>query len=145
MRKPAPGLLEIASRVISARQSGAASIYASAEAMQLCCGDLYRVLETAMGPAGLQALIARAIQIAARDHPWLAQVKVGTTSGCALAGLSEAADRIELPDAEAGFAALLATIVWLLVTFIGEELALRFLRQAWPGAPLHKSLGGPRE
>jgi hypothetical protein len=133
MKKPDRALHEIARRVMAAQATASpATPAAAAEAMQLCCGDLYRILETAMGPAGLQALITRAIQITARDYPWLATVTAGTASDCSLSGLTEAAARLKVEDANEGYAALLATIIWLLITFIGEDLTLRFVRHAWP-------------
>ena len=144
MKKPHRALHDIARRVIHSRYRDAPSLAASADAMQLSCGELYRVLETAMGPAGLQALITRAIKLTARDYPWLAQVKVGNAAGCALSGLTEAAERLDVAEANEGYAALLATIVSLLVTFIGEELTLRFLRLAWPDAALKTNLEDSR-
>ena len=37
--------------------------------------------------------------------------------------------------AEAGLSAILAHVIGLLVTFIGEDLALRLIRDAWPELP----------
>ena len=135
MTKTARALHDVARRVIQSRQRGDGSAGASAEAIQLCCGELYRALETAMGPAGLQALLARAIHIAAREHAWLGAIKVGTAAAV-LTGLTEAAERVEDAETNDGYTALLATMFWLLAQFIGEELTLRFLRQAWPDLTL---------
>jgi hypothetical protein len=144
MKKPDRQLLEIARHVMAA-QAGTPSTSAGAvEAMQLCCGELYRILETAMGPAGLQALITRAIQIAARDYPWLVTVTAGPAADCSLSGLTEAAARLKVEDANEGYAALLATIIWLLITFIGEDLTLRFVRHAWPKVSFTRLSEGPK-
>jgi hypothetical protein len=133
MRKPDRALYDVARRVMTAQPAAAPLTSGeAAAAMQGSCGDLYRVLETAIGPAGLQALLGRAIQIASRDHPWLASVKPGTAADCPLSGLTEAADLLDVVNALEGYTALLATIIWLLVTFIGEDLTLRFVRHAWP-------------
>jgi hypothetical protein len=139
-------LREIARRVMKTRLSVApATTSAAAEAMQLSCGELYRILETAMGPEGLRALVGRAIQITARDYPWLATVQTGTSSDCPLSGLAEAAGRMDVADAMEGYAALLASMIWLLMSFIGEDLTLRFVRVAWPNVSLSKLSEGTTE
>jgi hypothetical protein len=133
MKKPDRALHEIARRAMKAHAPGAAaSAAAAADALQLSCGDLYRILETAMGPGGLNALLGRAIQLTARDYPWLSEVKPGATSDCALQGLADSAEGLEANEASEGYAALLATVMWLLMSFIGEDLTLRFVRHAWP-------------
>lgn len=133
MNKPDTGLRDIARRVMRAQAGHAPeSAKAAADALQRSCGALYRILETAMGAAGLHALIARAIQITAREYPWLASVTPGTAADCSLSGLSEAAGERHLQEVIDAYAALLATLIWLLITLIGEDLTLRFVRHAWP-------------
>jgi hypothetical protein len=135
MKKPDRVLRELARRVVKTRLSASPSprtTAAVADAMQLSCGELYRILETAMGPEGLQALVGRAIQITAREYPWLLSVQTGNSADCPLSGLAEAVGRLDVAEAIEGYAALLASIVWLLMTFIGEDLTLRFVRHAWP-------------
>lgn len=145
MNKPDPTLHEIARRAIAARlPPGSKSSSAAAEAMQRACGDLHRILETAIGPAGLQALIDRAIQIAAREHVWLAGVKSGTSADCAVAGLGDAAEDVDFEAAAEGYAALLGAIVWLLIILIGEDLTLRFVRHAWPNVSFSRPSGGAK-
>ena len=146
MDKPDRALQELARHVIrTGAEASPATTTAAADAMQGSCGELYRILEAAMGPAGLQALLGRAVQIASRDHPWLGAVKTGTAADCPLSGLSEAAARLDVDEAMNGYAALLATIVWLLITFIGHDLTLRFVRTAWPNVSLRKLSEGLKE
>ncbi|MFL6247320.1 MAG: hypothetical protein ACJ74H_14915 [Thermoanaerobaculia bacterium] len=145
MSKPDRMLREIARRVLKMQlAAGSSGKTAYAEAMQRSCGELYRILETAMGPLGLQALIDRAIQIAAREYPWLTSVKTGAAADCPLSGLAEAAERLNVADATEGYAFLLASMIWLLMTFIGEDLTLRFVRTAWPAVSFSKLSEGPR-
>jgi hypothetical protein len=136
--KPNDALHELARRAIQVRLSTTPTSAATAEAMQLSCGELYRILEMTMGAAGLQALIARAIQIASRDYPWLADVRAGSAVDCVLSGFGEAARRLDVDDAMQGSAALLATILSLLTSFIGEDLTFRFVRHAWPKVSLSR-------
>jgi hypothetical protein len=146
MTKPDRALHEIARRAIHARSPAPlASASAAADAMQLSCGDLYRTLELLMGTAGLQALIGRSIQITAREFPWLAKVTPAPSADCALEGLAEAASATDPRDAMEGYVALLAAIIALLITFIGEDLTSRFVRQAWPKVPFGRLSEGSRE
>jgi hypothetical protein len=139
MNKPDRTLREIARRVMKTRLPGtAATSAAAADAMQRSCGELYRILETALGPHGLQALVDRAIQITAREYPWLSTVRSGAAADCPLSGLTEAGETMDVAEAMEGYAALLASIIWLLMTFIGEDLTLRFVRHAWPNVSFSK-------
>jgi hypothetical protein len=143
MKKTDRALHELSLRVMKAH-AGRREAAAPADAMQASCGELYRVLETAMGPAGLQALIGRAIQLTAREYPWLAGVKPGTAPDCALDGLGDAAGAVGAETAAEGCAALLAVLLSLLITFIGEDLTFRFVRQAWPTVPFTRFSDRPR-
>jgi hypothetical protein len=133
MNKPHRALHELARRVLKTRLAARPrSAAAVADATQISCGELYRILDTMMGTPGLQALIGRALQITARDYSWLTAVTPGPGDDCALTGLSEAAGALDVNDATEGAAALLASIVWLLISFIGEDLTSRLVRNAWP-------------
>jgi hypothetical protein len=145
MRKPDRALHEVAQRVMNAQAAAApATAAAAAEALQTSCGALYRILETAMGAAGLHALLERSIQITARDYPWIAAVKPGIASDCALAGLTEAAGQRNVDEVTEAYTALLAAIIWLLIRLIGDDLTLRFVRHAWPKVSFSKLSEGSK-
>lgn len=91
-----------------------------------------------MGPGGLEALLTRAVQITARERPWLSSVTIGGSADCPLSGLSEAAGSRDGNDALEGYAALLANVLDLLTSFIGEDLTMRFVRHAWPNVSFGK-------
>jgi hypothetical protein len=79
--------------------------------------------------------MARAVSLAARDFPLLAGVRVGPEGDCALSaipGAEKGAGSEGLADA---LSAVLAQFIWLLVIFIGEDLALRKVRAGWPEVP----------
>lgn len=78
------------------------------------------------GPDGFTSLLRRALTLARIDHPALQQVSVKADGS--LAGLEQ------LPGDAA--IAIIAQLLGLLVTFIGESLTLRLVRDAWPDAPL---------
>lgn len=90
---------------------------------------LYHGLWKLIGPAGFDVLLARSLTLARKSHPVLAGISV--TPGGQLQGLEDAArDSAALQD---GAVALVALFIDLLVTLIGAELAMRLVREIWPG------------
>ena len=89
-----------------------------------------------IGSTGYAILVARAVRLARIEVPALECVTVVTGDAGAdgsLPGIREFARACDEPDAaEAGLIAILAQVVGLLITFIGEDLALRLVRDAWP-------------
>jgi hypothetical protein len=85
-----------------------------------------------VGADGFTALLRRALALARVDVPSLETVKV--TSDGLLEGIEGFA-----ADGETGVEAatsITAHLLGLLVTFIGESLTLRVVREAWPDASL---------
>jgi hypothetical protein len=90
---------------------------------------LYQGLWKLIGPAGFDVLLARALALARKSHPVLAEISVA--AGGELQGLENAAlDPAALQD---GAVAIVACFIDLLVTLIGAELGLRLVRDVWPG------------
>jgi len=96
------------------------------------------------GAAGFQSLASRALVLAQTEAPGLCAVQV-TVDG-ALKGLGDVDPQTNMnkdqagnqqagedPPGEAG-AILIARILGLLLTFLGEALTLSLLRNAWPDA-----------
>jgi hypothetical protein len=96
--------------------------------------DLARVCLPLIGQVGVAALTARAVHLAQREHSWLvdAGAPASTTEPFVpvLARLAEQDSAV----ATDGVAAVLAMLVELLITFIGESLTAGLLREAWPEA-----------
>jgi hypothetical protein len=89
---------------------------------------LRRILSTFLGAAGHRALLARAVTLAKAELPALSALHVQADSS--LTGLSEDDDFSD------GEVVLVAHILGLLVTFVGEALMLRLVNDAWPKASL---------
>ena len=90
-------------------------------------------LSRLVGAAGFRSLLSRALALAKAEDASLNPVQVRADGS--LEGF--AGDR-RGPDAgsgEDGGAVVVAHLLGLLVTFIGEPLTLRLLRDAWPDAP----------
>jgi hypothetical protein len=83
-----------------------------------------------VGPAGFDVLLARALVLARRAHPVLSGVTAG--AGGTLAGLDDSTrDRVALAE---GGMAIVTEFIELLITLIGEDLAVRLVVGAWPEA-----------
>jgi hypothetical protein len=97
--------------------------------------DLVRVVAPLIGFVGVESLTARALHLARRSYPWLPV----TLSGPDEAGrpfTQVTACLVKQDPATATDAAgeIFATFTGLLGAFIGEPLAARLLRKAWPDA-----------
>ena len=91
----------------------------------LCVSEkLRRPLSTLAGSSGFRSLLARSLTLAKAQAPALSAVKVKPDGS--LEGLGS-----EDQDAEAGVI-LIAQLLGLLVTFIGEGLVLSLVLDAWP-------------
>jgi hypothetical protein len=93
---------------------------------------LRRPLCALAGVAGFQSLASRALTLARAEAPSLSAVQI--TMDGNLQGLLELQLQIKKDGAEQGDAILIAQLLGLLCTFIGEALTLRLLRDVWPDA-----------
>jgi len=91
------------------------------------------------GTAGFRSLMSRAVAVAKAEVPSLAAVKVRPDGS--LEGLQLASDG---PDAEAQVV-VVAELLGLLLTFIGEALTMRLVCEAWPHAPIAELGAGSGE
>ena len=87
-----------------------------------------------MGRLGIDALAGRAVNLVQREYPWLAATHHPEQAEGLFSYFSiSLAQQDPAVGAEAA-AAVLATFTGLVVRLIGEPLAMRLLRQAWPDA-----------
>lgn len=116
--------------VEAARRSGADA--RNHEAVRVC--DKLRISLTRFaGADGFAALLRRTLVLARAEVASLSRISI--KPDCSMEGLEElVADE---PDGgvEAA-AALTANLLGLLVTFIGEPLTMRLVREAWPDESL---------
>jgi hypothetical protein len=91
---------------------------------------LHKELGKLIGPAGIDVLLARSVVLARRAHPVLAGITAGP--GGALGGLDNAA--LEGAELQEGAMAIVSHFIELLVSLIGEDLAMDLVRTVWPVA-----------
>jgi len=112
---------------------------ALAEAAERADARLRARLADLIGLTGYTTLLARAVRLAQVDVPALAGVAVvaGETGEPAAEGRLRGVPDFtrasgDAAAIEAGLSAILAHVIGLLITFIGEDLALRLVHEAWP-------------
>lgn len=94
---------------------------------------LYQRLNGLIGPAGYDALLQRALYLARAGSSILGNVKVAASpDDVSLEGLQASVRDQDPTVVREGLASVLAQFIWLLVTFVGETLALRLIHEAWP-------------
>ena len=98
------------------------------------CEKLQVPLARLAGPAGFSSLLSRALALAKREVPSLQAVQVRPDGS--LAGFDQIKDDQDAAALEKGRVALVAHLLGLLATFIGESLTLRLALDAWPDASL---------
>lgn len=123
-------------RWLLAREIGHASEpEALPDAAERACHKLFQRLARLVTMSGCQALLARALHLAQTEYLFLDGVRAGTIEDTCLDGLRETAAGLEPSSLRAALTAVLAGVIGLLATFIGDELALRLVHDVWPDAP----------
>jgi hypothetical protein len=97
------------------------------------CAKLKLSLTRFAGADGFASLLRRSLALARADVPSLSQITLNPD--CSVEGLETLAARDPQSGVEAG-AAIIGHMLGLLVTFIGEPLTLRLVRESWPDASL---------
>jgi hypothetical protein len=92
-----------------------------------------------LGVAGFDALFRQAGRLATNDFSFLATVKPPIGSDCTMNGLRQSGEVREAKELEDALVAILANFIWLLIIFIGENIALRKVHDVWPDVPLKSS------
>jgi hypothetical protein len=99
-------------------------------------------LSIRLGSAGYRALLVRAAALARTEHPWLATLQIDGEAN--LHGFAEAVRSQDMSLAVDAGVLLIACLVGLLQTFIGEELTRSILNDALPKPP-HPDSAGSKE
>ena len=129
---PSPSLRYLAQRLLSLEAENRREAAQAHEAVRVC--EKLRVSLTRFaGPEGFASLLRRSLALARADAPSLEAVTINPDGS--MEGLEALVSdtRNGGPEAAVG---IIANLLALLVTFIGEPLTLRLVREAWPDATL---------
>ncbi|MGH9689690.1 MAG: hypothetical protein ACRD4C_01060 [Candidatus Acidiferrales bacterium] len=102
------------------------------------CAKLRQPLTTLAGVAGFRSLLSRALTLARPEAPSLSAVKVEADGS--LKGLDELASQSDKEQARDGGAILIAQLIWLLLTFVGDGVTLRLVQDVWPEAGFDRNI-----
>jgi len=86
------------------------------------------------GVAGFRSLASRALTMAKSEAPSLSSIQIAADGS--LEGLGDHESQSNKHQADEGGVILLAQLLSLLITFIGETLTLRLVQDTWPDAGL---------
>jgi hypothetical protein len=127
MNRPRAAQIERAKRLLAAEGDSGASAAACAAAAGRVYDKLAAQLAPLLGLAGVEALFVRSAKLARAD---LVPAIEGATQRAA--GLRAFLGQLEASAAGEAAAALFATFLDLVITFIGDRLTVQVLRGAWP-------------
>ena len=96
-----------------------------------------------VGLTGFEALLARALALAKKEVRWFEALHV--KADATLEGFQEVSQQQSAEAIVEGSVALLGQLLGLLVTFIGEDLTLRLVRDVWPEIQLDNLNSGTEE
>jgi len=114
-----------------------------ASAFNTLCERLRQRLQPLFGAAAVAALFARAVHVATSEFPWLAEVIGKNGDGCSPDAIARI-QGVDMETVEDGLAAVLANNIDLLSTFVGNDLVLPLVQQAWGVAMLAEDQPGPK-
>jgi hypothetical protein len=123
---PPPKTRDLARRLLAYESVAGPTSEATEPAAYRVCEKLRRPLGALSGVAGFQSLLSRALTLARAEAPGLNAVQVAADGS--LQGELE-----PQLDNDQGVI-LVAQLLGLLLTFIGEALTLRLVQDVWPDA-----------
>jgi hypothetical protein len=133
MTPPTPSHRALARWLVTTEIEGEAEgALAAPDAAERVFGKLSKRLAQLITDVGADALVARAVQLSLATFPFLSGAQIRRTGGSLVLSLGASADGSDSSQIAEGFEAVLATLVALLVSFIGEDLTARVLQDVWP-------------
>ena len=125
-----PQTRDLAQRLLASENAAGKTSESTEFAAFGVCERLRQPLITLAGVAGFRSLLSRALTLARAEAPGLSAVQVAADGS--LKGLDELASQTDKEQARDGGAILIAQLLGLLLTFIGEGLTLRLIQDVWP-------------
>ena len=130
MSKPTPFMRLLAERVIASEKLAyKKSEIAGRPVVVIVCQKFRPVLGMLMGNGGFRVLLARSLTLATAQSPSLQAAHV-TDDGALI--FNSGAIQPDPKKLEEGSVILVAELFGLLNAFIGEDLTVQFVREAWP-------------
>ena len=125
-----PKFRHFASRLIAFEAEGKTSTDAKIPVACFATEKLRPHLAALMGRVGYRSLLARALVFSVMEHPWLGIVSLKKDGS--LQGFDVLAAEVDGEKLIDGCITILANLLGLLETIIGELLMLRLVHDVWP-------------
>ena len=135
-QRPPERLSDFARRILRREAESGGHANEMVVGFERACRALHEGLAPLISSSGVHTLLARALKLAARDSPLLASASVSFNGDCKLSGLVATTGTPDSDEVSDALSAVLAHFMWLLVTFIGENLGVGKVREIWPEVPL---------
>ncbi len=94
---------------------------------------------------GFYSLLARAVSLSVPKFPILRGIEAESLNEDSFQGLRVGVADHDSTEVTEAMVEVIAYLVWLLVTFIGRDLALQVVMQGWPGLPTGSGESGSGE
>jgi hypothetical protein len=111
-----------------------------ASAFDTLCRRLRDRLQPLFGTAAVGALFVRSVHVATGEYPWLGEIVLKGQDSCSVDG-SPTLGALDVNTLHEGLATVLAHNIGLLSAFVGEDLVLPLVQQAWGGSGASASEG----
>jgi len=125
-----PASLQLARRILAYEADAGRNSEPTESAASRVCEKLRQPLSSLAGVAGFRSLLTRALALARAEAPSLSAVQVGADGS--LKGLDDLAPQDDKDLSKAEGAILIAQLLGLLLTFVGEGITLRLVQNVWP-------------
>lgn len=132
MTSPETNVLRQRLVIVIRQRAGSADSLAVAAAARQIHGDLTAVLAPLISGTGVEALVARAFDLAKREFPTGEQRGDNDQSDDSFTEVNLWLEWQRPTEATDAAAALFATFAELLTNLIGEPLTMHYVRKAWP-------------
>jgi hypothetical protein len=123
--------------------SNAGQVLPGPEAAQRACLKFGQRLGMLFTPVGSAALVSRAIHLARTNFPSFTEQRTARTVEILTQRLRASGIGGTSNSADVGLSAVFATLIALVMSFIGEDLTMRLLHDVWPELPMAQS--SPRD
>ena len=125
---------QLATRVLTSAPSYAPTSPAIAHVLSAQATVFVRTLTPIIGTPAVNALFVRAAILIRQRHAGVEPIPRTVHPPEVIAGIARALARLPPAEAERTAVTFIATLVQLLVTFIGEGATMRLIGAAWPAA-----------
>lgn len=145
MIQRSPAVDELVRRLLEHEAGGARDAESLAAAVDRACRKLSVELVTLVGRGGVSALFGRAVSLAKREFPALAEVRLQPDAPLSFDALRESLRGLGPAEAESASTTVLANLLGLLVNLLGQDLGLRPVMSVWPDLSPQAGSPTPKE